>query len=334
MATLHKEYNKFIKIIRLTDNRKKSLKKSRKQLRKTIRNWFAEKKSDKLQPKFYSQGSFMMNTIINPIPVDELVKYDLDDGIYFIEKPNEDNRENIDTWHNWVYESVNNHTKKETIRKKSCVRVIFADGHHIDLPIYYQLDQDGTPELAHRKESWKDSDPKKFTEWFNEKAAGNAQLTCMVQYIKAWKNFKENKNTHLKLPSGFALTILVVNNYVEDDNDDVAFRETIRAMYNELSKIGGFQCLRPTTPEGENIFADYYITAETNFLNALKNLLEDCDRANEEKNFKTASEYLRDNQFGDRFPKGEDIDEDEKARNLAKSLSSDKIKPKPYADER
>ncbi|EDP97665.1 CBASS cGAMP synthase [Kordia algicida OT-1] len=338
MATLHKEYNAFLKKVRLTNNRKKKLKKSRRKLRRTIRDWFSENKPKRLQPKFGSQGSFTMNTIINPIPIPvenedkKLVKYDLDDGIYFIEKPNEDNREKIDTWHDWVYKAVNNHTTEETIRKKTCVRVVFVDGHHIDLPIYYQISENGTPELAHRSKSWIESDPKKFTEWYNEQAEGKPQITRIVQYIKAWKNFREQKNTNLKLPSGFAFTILVVNNYYADNKDDVAFRETVRAIHTKLSN--NFECRRPTTPKNEDIFSDFSETKKSNTLETLKNLLKDCDRADEEDNFKTASEFLRDNQFGGRFPKGDDISEREKKRQISESLEKERIKPKPYADER
>jgi hypothetical protein len=341
MATLHKEYNQFKKEILLEDKEKKGLKKSRKALRETIRNWFLDNKSDKLQPKFHSQGSFMMNTIINPIPVPsqeekdkKLYKYDLDDGIYFIENANENNKENISTWHNWVYEAVNNHTKKETKRKQACVRVIFAYGHHIDLPIYYQLNENGTPELAHRSKDWIDSDPKKFTEWFNNKVEGKSQITRLVQYAKAWKDFRQVKNTNLKLPSGFALTILIVNNYVKNDNDDAAFRETMRTILKELCKEGSFQCLRPTTPKGDDVFLDYSETRKSNFLNTLESLIIDCDRARDQQNFKKASEYLLNYQFGPRFPKGENIDESEKKKSMDKSLNSEKVKPKPYADER
>ena len=230
MAILHKEYNTFYNKIKLTDNRKDDLLGSRNTLREKIKNWFKENKPDKLQPKFKGQGSFNMDTTANPIVEKkdgkELRKYDLDDGVYFYEKENEDNKEEISTWHNWVYEAVKDHTETDPIRKNTCVRVLFSDGHHVDLPIYYK---DGdTPELAHRSKGWKESDPVLFTEWFQNNSS--KQKKRLVRYIKAWKDFRQNKNTHLKLPSGFALTILIINNYVKDDNDDTAFRETIRVM--------------------------------------------------------------------------------------------------------
>lgn len=330
MAVLHKEFTKFNIEIKLTSSRKERLKTSRKDIKTKIRKWFKDNKPDELQPKFHGQGSFEMNTSVNPIPEKDgdstFLKYDLDFGIYFIEKEDEDNKQSIDTWHNWVYNAVEDHTNKKPIRKMTCIRVIFSDGHHIDLPIYYKLED--VIELAHRSKDWIHSDPKEFYEWFNN--LKNAQLERIVKYLKAWKNYRELNNTNLELPSGFELTILATNNYVEDDNDDKAFRETVREIKTELNKTGGFKCLRPTTPKDEDVFADYSTTKKNNFLSNLNSLLNDLDRTKDEKNFKKASEILRNNQFGERFPLGADKCEEEKSNNLGKSLEAAAITPKPY----
>ncbi len=331
MAVLHKEFISYNKNIRLSEARKDSLKKSRKKLRKKMRDWFKENKPNELQPKFGGQGSFNMNTGVNPIPIyneegEKLLKYDLDDGVYFIEKKNEDNKRAIGTWHDWVFDSVDNHTGEESIRKTTCVRVVFADGHHIDLPIYYKNDE--LIELAHKSKDWLESDPKEFVKWFNDLKTN--QLERIVRYLKAWKNYRENNNNGLKLPSGFELTILAANNYVDDDNDDKSFRETIRNINIELNKTNGFKCIRPTTPKDEDVFDNYSDTRKTNFLNTLSSLLKDLDKANEEKNFKKASEILRDNQFGDRFPLGEDKDEEDKSKALKRAIGLASITPKPY----
>lgn len=327
MAVLHKEFTGFNTKIKLNDSRIESLKTSRKNIKKQIRQWFKDNKPDELQPKFKGQGSFEMHTTINPISVMEngveVFKYDLDYGVYFIED-GDDNRQDAQTWHDWIYESVETYTSKDPVRKNSCIRVIFADGHHIDLPIYYK--NGDTPELAHLKSGYIESDPKAFYEWFNAKKT--KQLERIVRYLKAWKNFKECNNSNLSLPSGFELTILATNHFKANDNDDVAFRETVRAIEAELKS--DWKCLRPTTPKGEDVFADYCYVRKTDFLNALKDLVSDCDRAKDEKNFKKASEILIDNQFGGRFPKGEDKDEEQKNAALERSLAGAAIAPKPY----
>ena len=333
MATLHKEFTKYNKELKLSDSRKDTLKTSREDIKKKIRNWFKENKPDELQPKFHGQGSFEMNTAINPIPLKDendntLLKYDLDYGIYFIEREDEDNRQSIDTWHNWVCIAVENHTSKKPIQKSTCIRVIFSDGHHLDLPIYYK--KDDLIKLAHRSRGWIISDPKEFYKWFNDNKKNRIQLERIVRYLKGWKNYREKNNSNLKLPSGFELTILAVNNYVEDDNDDKAFRETVRNIHSELNKPNGFKCLRPTTPLNEDVFADYSPTRKNNFLATLNNLLNDLDGSRDEENFKKASEILINNQFGKRFPHGEDKNEEQKSNDLAKGMVSGLIPPKPY----
>ncbi|MCB0594999.1 MAG: hypothetical protein H6557_14805 [Lewinellaceae bacterium] len=315
----------------MTSKRKEDLKGSRQEIKRKIRTWFKDNKPQEIQPKFYGQGSFEMNTTVNPIPEHDdngnrLLKYDLDYGVYFLEE-GEDNRKGIATWHDWIYESVDNHTNQDTIRKTTCIRVVFADGHHIDLPIYYKNSK--IPELAHRSKGWIESDPKQFTEWFLKEADGKAQLVRIVRYLKAWKNYQENKYSNLKLASGFELTILAVEYYVPCDNDDEAFRYCIDAMSSSLHLPGGFRCIRPTTPVGENLFEEYPETRKNNFLDCLSALSEACQKADEEPNFKKASEHIRE-QFGDRFPWGEDKDERTKSEELSGMIAGSGIVHKPY----
>ena len=333
MATLHKEYNGFNSEIKLNQNRKDSLNKSKNSIKNRIRDWFSKNRPDEIQPKFGIQGSMAMDTSVNPIPTydvngKKLLKYDLDYGVYFIAKNNDDvnKKQSISIWHNWVFDAVDDHTDEDSIDKNTCVRIVFADGHNIDLPIYFKKDE--LLQLAHKGKGWINSDPKAFYEWFNDNKT--SQIVRIVRYFKAWKNFREENNNSLKLPSGFEFTILATNNFVGNDMDDKAFHETVRNIYSELSKEGGFKCLRPTTPVNEDVFSGYSDTRKKDFLNTLKSLIDDLDRAKDEKNFKKASEILINYQFGNRFPIGEDKSEVEKSKSIEKSLSSALITPKPY----
>jgi len=331
MATLHQQYIDFNSKIALSDTRRESLKTSRRDLRIKIRKCFRDEHEDELQPRFGGQGSFMMNTIINPIPVydhlgNKLIKYDLDDGIYFIERPDESNQKTIETWHDWVYESVDGHTNTPPERHNACVRVIFADGHHIDLPIYYKLEDQ--IEIAHRIDRWTISDPKEFYQWFNQ--LKTKQLERIVRYFKAWKNFQESENSYLDLPNSLPLTILAANNYVQNSNDDTAFEKTARKMLDELSEFDGFKCLRPTTPEGEDLFAAYSAAKRSTFLTRLEELVIASEDAATESNQRRATEILRD-QFGDRFPLGADTDDQAKSQSLAAALGGARITPVPFS---
>ena len=330
MARLHKEFTNYNKAIKLDPSKKEGLLKTRRELRRKIKRWFRENYPDQLQPKFASQGSMEMDTAINPIAVYDdkqekyIYAYDLDDGIYFIEVDGENNRLGISTWHDRVFNAVDGHTTVPSQKKDTCVRVLFKDGHNIDLPIYYKSGD--IIELAHKSKGWILSDPKEFYEWFNK--LKNSQLERIVRYLKGWKNYRELNNSSLALPSGFELTILAANNYIENEFDDTSFLETLRKILTELEEE--FKCLRPTTPKEEDVFANYSDTRRDGFLTALRSLIKDLERASEEKNFKKASEILRSNQFGDRFPLGADKDEDDKSSGLGVTLGAATIKPKPY----
>lgn len=63
--------------IYLKSDKKESLRTSRNALRDKIKKYFSEE-LDVKKPKFYGQGSYMMNTTVTPIDGE----YDIDDGIY------------------------------------------------------------------------------------------------------------------------------------------------------------------------------------------------------------------------------------------------------------
>lgn len=312
MANCNKHFSEFDGIIKLTNSRKKSLKVSRKELRSKVKRWFKENKPELEQPKFGGQGSLSTNTIINPLPRVKIIngkeksflKYDVDDGIYFIGEKDLEDRPAPSTYHSWVYKAVEGHTETPPVDKNTCVRTIFSDGHHIDQPIYYK--QGETPELAHKKLGYIDSDPKEFTDWFNKKANQNEQLRRLVRAAKAWCDNRHFINESQKMPSGLIMTILITENAVYRDNrDDIALKET---LINIRSKLNiSFTCYRPTTPKEENLLVDY--NQKDYFMSCLTNFIEDAKEALKEKNFKKATELWR-KHLSNRFPLGEDKDDE------------------------
>lgn len=319
MANNHKVFTEFNKTIRLTDSKRNSLKTSRTALRRRIKNYFDENKPDEIKPKFYIQGSFAMDTIVNPIPKTVEIdgkavvinKYDVDDGVYFIGDENITDRKTIQTYHNWIVDAVNGHTNTPPIDKSTCVRVEFSDGHHIDLPIYYK--QDDTPELAHKRAGWTPSDPRGFTDWFNGHASINSQLKRVVRYLKAWRDYREYSNSSVKMPSGLILSILAAENFYPNERDDISLKETLILIESKLN--AAFECYRPTTPSDEDLLADY--NNKDYFLNLLGHFIDDAKAALEESN-KNKSCLLWQKHFGDRFSCGLVEDEDEENQSSAR----------------
>jgi Cyclic GMP-AMP synthase DncV-like, nucleotidyltransferase domain len=302
----HKLFSDFDAKIRLNDSKVKKLKGNRKALRNKIRDHFKEKDWEK--PSFYSQGSFPLKTNLNPILTttsdgDIKEKYDLDDGVYFLCPESE--RKEPATYHDRIKKAVDGHAEK-VVDKTTCVRVVYADGHHIDLPSYW-LERDGdVPQLAHKSKGFIDSDPKAFKDWVDKEistANSNGQLRRIIRYLKAWKNYRENKNSSIKLPSGFILTILACDHFVKNTRDDLSFKETVESIKSELDR--SFTCYRPTVPTDEQLLSEY---SKDTVLRELDTLLDNAQKALDSDCEKEASELWR-KVFGDRFPLGKKSDE-------------------------
>lgn len=278
--------------ISLSSAKKDNLRRGRNALRQKIKDNFKEK--DRRVPNFCGQGSFMMNTIVNPLPDDE---YDIDDGVYingYSDKPKEE-WPTAQTVHNWIKNAVDGHTSTSPVDKNTCIRVIYVDDYHIDLPSY--IIKDEVAYLAHKKDGWVESDPKAFTDWFNNKVKDNGeQLRRVVRYLKAWKDYKD---VDLK---GISITILAGENfYSYDDRDDKSLLGTVTNIVDILEEE--FKCQKPVYPN-EDLFEGYSETKQESILNALKSLKDSIDKAINDEDEQKASEKLI-KQFGDRFPKGE-----------------------------
>ena len=318
MANNHEQFVAFHDAIKANDSRIEKLKGNRKALRDRIRNYFKNNLEDEIQPKFYSQGSFAVGTILNPIVDDDgLAAYDLDDGVYFIGESENDKHE-IQWYHDKIYAAVDGHTDQKPNDKNASVRVNYADGHHIDLPIYFKVDGDEHPQLAHKKKPWTKQDAQEFNKWFEEQCSNKRYLREIVRFLKAWRDWMKYDKS-VDLPCGFILTILAANHYTENDASrwDVIMKDTLVSIHDELSKEGHFKCKRPVSPN-EDLFEHYSETKKHTFLSRLKSFKEDAVRAVESKNQKEGCEKWQ-KYFGDRFScsSAQDVDEDAQQKAFA-----------------
>ncbi|SNV35260.1 Uncharacterised protein [Chryseobacterium taklimakanense] len=322
MANNHEQFIAFNDAIKLNDTKKEELRENRDALRKKIEKYFNDNLPNETKPGFHAQGSFMMFTTVNPIPIITenedgdtitLRPYDLDDGIYFIDKL--ENKKESKIYRNWIYDAVKCHTSKGAEKKASCIRVNYADGHNIDLPIYFEEKdkKDVIPELA-QKSGYIESDPIEFLTWFNDLA--DEQLRRIVRYFKAWRD-KQMQDSDITLPPGIILTILVSNNYVKNDRDDISLQETLQKIKNELDI--NYVCYRPTTKKDEELLKDY---DKTHFLDRLSKFIESANEAVNHSSQKEACKKWQ-KHLGERFSCSNIKEENES--NEAKSFSSPAI---------
>lgn len=203
--------------------------------------------AQKPQPdEIESQGSYMMRTMVQ----DEDNDYDIDDGAYFDTADLTDNagfaltplaaRQRVCDAVSW-----DGRLKHEATVKRNCVRQVYTEGFHIDIPVYRIVttkDEDGTAvkhyELA-SGDDWTRSDARAVTRWFNglvgELNAGESDGSQMRRITKLTKKFARRAGWKDQTTSGICITKLVVDHFQSDtDRDDRSLRNTWAAIRTKL----------------------------------------------------------------------------------------------------
>jgi len=315
MSDCHKLFEDYYKKISLTDAKKQNLRKARKQLRDKIRKYFEEKKGEK-PPLFRGQGSFYMETIVNPLPGGE---YDIDDGVYLQNlKENKSDWPSPETVHEWILQAIKGHTDKEPKDKRTCIRVLYSADYHVDLPIYGI--ENGVAYLAVKQEGWSESDPKSFIDWFEGRLEVHGeQLRRIICYLKTWADFKKGS-----MLSGVAFTVSASNNFTASVRDDKALVATARQMKSQLQRERSIN--KPVVPY-ENLVGDWTDQEIDDFIHKLDFLIQKGEEAIRSDDEEEASECWRE-VFGDRFPKGEP--KMNPAQTASVLYSSSKTPAKPW----
>lgn len=291
MANTNTLFKQFDEKIKLTEPKKEELRTSRDAIREDVERWLLD--NEKGNSRFCLQGSFAMNTTVNPINSDE---FDIDYGVYLLkfEETEKSAWPIPDTVHNWILSAVSNRTSKTPINKNACVRVSYGHGYHVDIPIY--IEQDGVTYLANRSEGWLPSDASGFVKWLNDKKDADGQLVRIIRYLKRWKDYRD---VPLK---GIEITIMTANYFSPaNTRDDDAIRYTVEAILASLRT--SFTCIKPVIPY-EDMFVDVSSSKKESILNELDVLLDNLQKASDASDEGTAADYLR-TVFGDSFPKGE-----------------------------
>lgn len=265
MANLHQAFIDFDKIVKLTEAKKADIRRRRDAVRDKIRAFFKDKLKYK-QPKFQSQGSFTVNTALNPINGNEV---DIDDGIYLQHvSQNENEWPSPKEAHKLIVDALEDHTKDGCESKTSCVRLIYAHDFHIDFPIYIM--KNGHARLANTKtNTWIESDSKDFKDWFYDNRK-NEQANRIIRYLKAWRDFTKTDFTSIEL------TILVVNNFYGDDRDDIALYHTLKECVKSLNTNRVIK--KPVSP-CEDLWENYSKSKKDTLIQKLSDLMNDIATA-------------------------------------------------------
>lgn len=306
--TLHEAFIKFNDSISISNAKKDSIIRSRNAVRDKIRNFFKDELHENI-PKFQSQGSFVINTALNPLPDNEV---DIDDGLYL----NNIDSNNNSTWmtpkeiHSIIMNALEGHTQDGCEDKTSCVRVVYKKNYHIDIPIYIM--KDGHALLANKKTNeWVASDSKDFKDWFY-KNRKNDQTSRLVRYLKAWRDFQNFDFSSIEL------TILVINHHKKDANDALALKNTLDSIISSLNFSRKIK--KPVSPF-EDLWEELSDIEKHSRMDKLQSLRDDLSKAINSPTVHRASIILQEI-FGDRFPLVED--------NSSTNIKSYSIGAKPW----
>jgi len=289
MADCNNLFLKFLSEITIKTECSKNLQRGREAIKREIENYFANKLKFGM-PDFYLQGSYSLKTMIEPLnPKDE---YDLDDGIYLKHTDDDISKPTAQTVSSWIINAVKDHTKKKPENKKNCVRVIYAEGYHIDLAIYRKIN--GKYYLARLGEDqWVPSDARAFNNWFYERLERNEQMRSCIKYLKAWKDFN---SCDLK---GIHLTVLAGLNHASvTDRDDKSLVETVGKIISYLEQK---KAIYNRVDQDENMIGDWSGEKIEKIIAVLKEFSNEAGDALSEQDKNKASKKWR-TLFGDRFP--------------------------------
>jgi len=293
-------------------------------------------KNDNPAPKrFVRQGSYAMRTIVQHPDND----YDIDDGIAF-KKEDLVSAQGVDKSpldaRKMVLEALGEDDRfsQKPELKPNCVRIHYAAGYHIDMPVYRICkDENGDDYLELAGSEWKESNPEGVTKWFDDAANDRSpdsrkggQLRRIVRLMKVFAK----TITGTKPPSGLIVSVLAIDHYCyfkHESRDDVSLYETMRLFYDRL--VGDLNVYHPKTgkclTEGKvqarmEAFRDRLEAA----LEELQVLFDDdCDNAAARKVWKKAFKH----EFFDEEEKSEDSTEESAARKAPYIAISNPSKP-------
>lgn len=318
MADLNKQFQVYKSNISVSDSKETSLRTSRDNIRETIKDYFSEELSI-AKPKFWQQGSFSFRTMIKPMEEE----IDVDDGVYLQHLPmNKSEWPKTNEIRQLLLDAVKNITYSMPEDKSNCVRVIYKNDYHIDLPIYAESNEVYYLSTYSKIEGWMPSDPKAFKDWFyNRKKILGTQLQPCIKYLKAWGDFVSCDLT------GIMYTILSAEHlYAKEDRDDICLVKTVENIVNHLTLIRSIK--RPVTPF-ENLIEGWSKSKLDRVISQLEKLKDKGNNALNESNDEKANEIWQ-SLLGDRFPNHASVDEQFTKSNAPNVILVKESAPKPW----
>lgn len=122
--------------------------------------------------------------------------------------------------------------KTEPEAKTNCVRIVYAEGYHIDFAIYRrQKNWSGKYQYEHCGSQWRDRDPRAINSWFStENADKGGGLREVVRLLKMFSKSRE----WWDMPGGLIQTVLANERFEKHDRIDEQFYYTLSSIKDRL----------------------------------------------------------------------------------------------------
>ncbi|MEW6159359.1 MAG: cyclic GMP-AMP synthase DncV-like nucleotidyltransferase [Verrucomicrobiota bacterium] len=165
---------------------------------------------------FIPQGSMAIGTTVQ----EENNAYDIDDGAWF-HKDDLKKKDGTAFTARETQEMVRDALKDPNFNKQpeihnNCIRVFYAEGHHVDVPCYRKVDADTDKERQELAgaNGFAASDPTEINRWFEERVqalnkvrdGAGSQLRVLIRLMK---RFARSRGDDWDMPNGIKLTMLV-----------------------------------------------------------------------------------------------------------------------------
>lgn len=178
------------------------------------------------------QGSVAMSTVIQNDSND----YDIDVAIVF-EKGKIP--EGTTATKNMVVDALKRKTKQfkvEPEAKTNCIRIVYAEGYHVDFAIYRRYKDGDVYKYEHCGSEWRERDPRSITKWFFDQ--NKEKEYKLREVIRLLKMFSKSRDGWVNMPGGLIQSVLCDEcdeQFQSYERLDERFYYIIEAIKNRLA---------------------------------------------------------------------------------------------------
>lgn len=235
MYNLESQFKKFYgKHVVLPGKEKKALLSKKniniKRLKDGLEKYTVNGKQYKLAEEPIIQGSVAMATVTQNDSKD----YDIDVAIVFEKDELPDGTTATKNIVKAVLKEVCKNFKVEPEAKTNCIRIVYAEGYHIDFAIYRRYkDGNGQYIYDHCGSEWRERNPRSINKWFmDENKAKDYKLREIVRLLKI---FSKSRDSWKNMPGGLILSVLANEEFRDYERMDECFYHTLVAIRDRLA---------------------------------------------------------------------------------------------------